>query len=208
MELTTEIEWCCSRPCGDFFSLFLEHKGSIKKIGLWWTNVIKRISVTWQLASGKLVSEVIGGEDPSASFKEILLAENEYITRIEGKHFWLINQITLFTSRYNPITQKGKHGPFGNPKNQGKKFLFRVPTKITGFFGKALDLIDSLGVYFEHEFNVNDINQPSDSAFSLTFLELKTNVIKKVNKMLQLAVVTLLERRPESKREHKKKTHV
>ena len=114
----------------------------VRAISIRHGNQIDSIQVTYLLADGSTYSaEKHGGSGGSLS--SFNLAEDEMIIRVEGKtNNALVDQVTFITRKANGT--EGKYGPYGKTGATP----FSVDGYVVGFFGRAGNLLDGLGVYY------------------------------------------------------------
>ena len=105
-------------------------------------NQVDSLQVTYLLADGNTyAAPKHGGTGGTAS--SFTLAEDEKIFRVAGKtNNTLVDQLTFFTR--NSLGDEMKYGPYGKTGETP----FSVEGNVVGFYGRAGDLLDGLGIYY------------------------------------------------------------
>ena len=114
----------------------------VRSISIRHGNQVDSIQVTYLLADGTTYTAgKHGGRGGSPS--SFTLAEDEMITRIEGKtNNVLVDQVTFITKKADGTTKQ--YGPYGKTGQTP----FSVDGYVVGFHGRAGNLLDGLGVYY------------------------------------------------------------
>jgi hypothetical protein len=105
-------------------------------------NQVDGLQVTYRLADGTTYTAPRHGGD-GGTLSSFTLASDEGIARIEGKtNNVLVDQVTFVTS--NAAGEEKQYGPFGKTGQTP----FSVDGYVIGFFGRAGNLLDGIGVYY------------------------------------------------------------
>jgi len=100
---------------------------------------VNRISITYQLVNGSTVTTSHGGSGGTGS--TLTLADDEYITTVEGRAGSYLDYLSIGTSHGQSISVGGSGGTAFSISPQ-------VNRPIIGIFGRSGSLIDALGVYY------------------------------------------------------------
>lgn len=114
----------------------------IERIDIRHGNQVDSIQVTYRLSDGSTyTAPKHGGSGGSPS--SITFASDEFIIRVEGKtNNTLVDQVTFVTR--NASGAEKRYGPYGKTG----RTAFSVDGYVVGFFGRAGNLLDALGVYY------------------------------------------------------------
>ena len=98
---------------------------------------VDALQCIWSTPAGSTVSGTQHGGG-GGSLNQILLSNNEYIVRVDGRSGIYIDQLTFTTNLENVF------GPFGGDGGDP----FSLPNlSVGGFFGRSGDLLDAVGVF-------------------------------------------------------------
>ena len=114
----------------------------VRSIAIRHGNQVDSLQVTYLLADGSsyTASKHGGGGGTPSSFT---LAGDERIIRVEGKtNHTLVDQVTFITKNAAGIEKR--YGPYGKTG----KTAFSIDGYVVGFYGRAGNLLDALGVYY------------------------------------------------------------
>ena len=114
---------------------------SIKSISIRSGNQVDSIQVTYRLANGQTWTSARHGGG-GGELSVLTLGEGDYISKIEGKtNGVLVDQLLITVTRDNGSVKV--FGPFGSTG----KTPFTIEGNIIAFFGRAGNLMDSIGFY-------------------------------------------------------------
>lgn len=106
---------------------------------------VDSIQVTYKLKNGSLLKAPRHGKKGSSPPTKINLAEDEYVSKIEGTTDGnTVNQLTITTKRPNAYIERIR-GPFGTVA--GPQNFSLTESFILGFHGRSGDHLNSIGIY-------------------------------------------------------------
>ena len=114
----------------------------VRSIAIRHGNQVDSLRVTYLLADGNIYTASKHGGDGGTS-SQFTLAGDERIIRVEGKtNNTLVDQVTFITKNAAGIEKR--YGPYGKTG----RTAFSVEGYVVGFYGRAGNLLDALGVYY------------------------------------------------------------